>query len=59
MIQHHGGTDPLVLMRVLMEVHGISKEKCMEQMEDMKAAMLQYYCARKDRCDHMTCMSCH
>lgn len=48
-IQHHGGTDPLVLMRVLMEVHGVSKEKCMQRMEDMKTAMLAYYSARKER----------
>lgn len=48
-IKHHGGTDPLVLMRVLMEVHGISKEQCMHHMEDMKAAMLDHYNARKDQ----------
>eukprot|EP00892_Ulva_mutabilis_P003181 jgi/Ulvmu1/12864/UM098_0049.1 len=48
-IKHHGGTDPLVLMRVLMEAHGVSKEQCMDRMEDMKRVMLEYYTARKER----------
>ena len=50
-IKHHGGTDPLVLMRVLMEAHGVGKDQCMDRMEDMKEVMLEYYKARKERCD--------
>lgn len=58
-IRHHGGTDPLVLMRVLMEVHGVGKEKCMQRMEDMKKAMLAYYSSRKERYGPLNCMKIH
>lgn len=51
-IKHHGGTDPLVLMRVLMEAHGVSKEQCMDRMEELKKVMLEYYSARKERCEN-------
>ena len=49
-LQHHGGTDPLILMKVLMVCHSIPKEKCMERLDDMKAAMTAFYEANKSRC---------
>lgn len=49
-LKHHGGTDPLILMKVLMVCHDISKDTCMDRLDDMKAAMTAYYEANKSRC---------
>lgn len=48
-VKHHGGTDPLILMKVLMMCHDIPKETCMERLDDMTAAMITYYEANKSR----------
>jgi phosphoglycolate phosphatase len=50
-LQHHGGTDPLILVKVLQVIHDIPKEKCMERLEDMKKAMNNYFAANQSRCD--------
>lgn len=56
-LKHHGGTDPLILMKVLMVCHNIPKEKCMERLEDMKAAMCAHYEANKSRSTTSLCVT--
>eukprot|EP00192_Tetraselmis_astigmatica_P019213 CAMPEP_0117651544 /NCGR_PEP_ID=MMETSP0804-20121206/2151_1 /TAXON_ID=1074897 /ORGANISM="Tetraselmis astigmatica, Strain CCMP880" /LENGTH=253 /DNA_ID=CAMNT_0005457533 /DNA_START=58 /DNA_END=819 /DNA_ORIENTATION=+ len=41
-IQHHGGTDPLIIMKVL-ENSGIAGEEVMERLPDLQAAMCTYF----------------
>lgn len=49
-LQHHGGTDPLILAKVMIEAHGKDKDEVMAKMSDMKQAMLQHYDANSSRC---------
>jgi phosphoglycolate phosphatase len=49
-VKHHGATDPLVLLKVLVEGHGKDKVEVMEKMDAMEKCMLQYYEAHKERC---------
>jgi phosphoglycolate phosphatase len=50
-VQHHGATDPLVLMKVLVEAHGMQPEDVMAKLDEAKACMVAYYMANKSRCD--------
>ena len=40
-IEHHGGTDPLIIKAVL-EHHGISPEEAMAKMPALKASMIKF-----------------
>ena len=48
-VKHHGGTDPLVLCKVLNEYHGISKELVMSKLGVMEKIMVEHYVEHKDR----------
>jgi hypothetical protein len=50
-IKHHGGTDPLILIKVLVEAHGIPEDVCVTKLEDMKRVMVEHYSNSIDRCD--------
>jgi hypothetical protein len=41
-IKHHGGTDPLIIKKVL-EHNGVEGEHVMERMTDLQEAMCAYY----------------
>jgi len=41
-VQHHGGTDPLIIKKVL-EHFGFSGTQVMERLQDLQDAMLRYY----------------
>jgi hypothetical protein len=55
-IQHHGATDPLVLIRVLMEVHSIPKDECLKKLREMQKVMCSYFEADKQR--YGKCLIC-
>ena len=48
-VQHHGATDPLVLLKVLVEAHGVAKADVMAKLNDAKACMIAHYETHKDR----------
>ncbi|GAB4819077.1 hypothetical protein N2152v2_006123 [Parachlorella kessleri] len=48
-IQHHGSTDPLILIKVLTDAHGIDKDQAMAKLPEMQQAMVDYYVAQRDR----------
>eukprot|EP00887_Chlorella_sp_A99_P007702 scaffold20.g7702.t1 len=47
-VQHHGSTDPLILVKVLVH-HGVPKSEAMERLPQLKQAMVEHYLANKDR----------
>lgn len=47
-IEHHGSTDGLILVRVV-EFHGIDKEDAMQKLPDMQQVMIDYFEQHKDR----------
>ncbi|KAL3142771.1 hypothetical protein ABBQ38_003071 [Trebouxia sp. C0009 RCD-2024] len=47
-IQHHGNTDPLILIRVA-QYHGIAKSDAAAKLKDMEDSMLKYYMANADK----------
>ncbi|GFR49030.1 hypothetical protein Agub_g11052, partial [Astrephomene gubernaculifera] len=47
-IQHHGSTDPLIIIKVL-EHHGISKEEAMSKLQAVQAEMERYFTAHRDQ----------
>ncbi len=47
-IEHHGSTDGLILVRVV-EYHGIDKNLAMEKLPDMQRVMVEYFEQHKDR----------
>lgn len=49
-VKHHGGTDPLVLLKVLVEAHGLDKNLVLSKMDEMTACMIDHYVAHKERC---------
>lgn len=47
-IQHHGLTDPLILIKVLQH-HGIPTEKAAAKLKEMEAVMIKFYEANADK----------
>lgn len=47
-IEHHGSTDGLILVRVV-EFHGIDKKKAMEKLPEMQNVMVEYFESHKER----------
>lgn len=47
-IKHHGGTDPLIILKVLMH-HGVAKQEAQARLKDVEAAMLEYFAAHRQR----------
>jgi phosphoglycolate phosphatase-like HAD superfamily hydrolase len=47
-IQHHGNTDPLILIRVLQH-HGIPKTEATAKLKEMEAVMVEHYRQHADK----------
>lgn len=47
-IKHHGGTDPLILLKVLQH-HGVPLEQGMARLKECEAAMCDYFDAHSDK----------
>jgi phosphoglycolate phosphatase len=48
-VDHHGHTDPLVLVKVLTEAHGCNKEEVMSKLPELEAHMINYFNSSKSR----------
>jgi hypothetical protein len=49
-MKHHGGTDPLILIKVLVDHHKMDKNEVMPKLKEMEKIMTDHYLARIDRC---------
>lgn len=47
-IEHHGGTDPLIAVKVMMH-HGMPKDKAMQRLPELQAAMVEHFTQNLDR----------
>ena len=52
-IEHHGGTDPLILMKLLVRAHGISAADARAMLPQLQQEMIAYYAcsAAPNSCD--------
>lgn len=48
-IKHHGGTDPLILIKVLVDYHGLDKQDVLEKLKDMEQVMVNYFDEHQSR----------
>lgn len=48
-VKHHGGTDPLILIKVLVDHHLLPHAEVMMKLKEMEGVMIEYYLAHAGR----------
>lgn len=48
-IKHHGSTDPLILVKVLTDAHGIDKDEALAKVPQMQQAMVDHFTSQLGR----------
>lgn len=49
-VQHHGSTDPLIIYKVLEEVHQVPKADIDSKIDDARQCMIKHFQGQQNRC---------